>query len=77
MRRAHFSVVGLPLSSGHHSGTVTIEVVKDDALFKVRPKWRRRAYEMLLSDVAGIVITRVALQLAKEKRAAKKRRGSP
>jgi hypothetical protein len=73
MRRAHFSVVGLPLSSGNHSGTVTVEVHGEDALFKVRPKWRRRAYEMLLSDVAGLVITRVAQQLAREKRAARKR----
>lgn len=71
-RRAHFVV---PMRfDGVHRLTVTIEVTDANSYFKVRPYRRRRAYEMLLGDVAQFVAERVIKAEAREKLRAKKAR---
>ena len=55
MGRSRFQVFArLDQASRAQRGTVTIE--RESGLFQVRPLRRRRVYELMLSDVASIVV---------------------
>lgn len=70
-RRALFKVYGSPRDlDGRCEATVIID--RRLALIAVRPARRRRTYELPLADIAAVVIHRVVLAEAREKRAAKK-----
>lgn len=56
--RAHFRVIGrLDNAAKIVSGTVTID--RRAGLFAVRPRCRRRVYELPLSTVADMVVSRI------------------
>jgi hypothetical protein len=71
VRCAHFRVLGR--LDGATSGTVTIEYHNaGTAFFRVRPLRRRRAFELLLADVARSVIYDVTKAELRAKRAGRK-----
>lgn len=76
MRRARFRLAERRGFDGSDLATVTIQIGGGSALFAVRPYRRRRPFELPLSTVAQLVITRVALQRARERLAARKGRRS-
>jgi len=68
----HFRVIGtLDGAGGLRAGKVTIT---PDGFFKVRPRFRKRVYELPLSAVADMVCKRTIIAELHAKRAEKRKR---
>lgn len=67
---SHFRVVARLDEAWPQDGTVTVD--RHTGLFTVRPKRRRRVYELPLSYVADMVVARVIRAEVQERKAARK-----
>jgi predicted nucleic acid-binding Zn ribbon protein len=71
MAKTRFKVVATMMNSKPTEGTVEID--RSTGVFSVRPHRMHRKYELPLSDVAQMVVQRIVIAEAAEKKPRKKR----